>query len=211
MTRRSSTLHHASSSASTRKRTSTRAVTVAIPSRASKRLKSTTAVSTTPKTISHNHAGLKGESKDESQDSYSHNELDHDQDESAYESEKASLASSASDVDGNDEDEMYDDVNFKRRRRKSQQGKAGVARVAAKGKAQLIPTSGIIAGPGKQVIVRVPKPRQAGDTPYEDHTIHPNTLLFLKDLAKNNRREWLKSDYAHFLTMTFYQHSDGLP
>ncbi|KAK1907296.1 hypothetical protein P3342_005621 [Pyrenophora teres f. teres] len=31
-----------------------------------------------------------------------------------------------------------------------------------------------------------------GDTPYLDHTIHPNTMLFLKDLAANNDRQWLK-------------------
>lgn len=47
-------------------------------------------------------------------------------------------------------------------------------------------------GPGTQVIIKKPKARAAGSTPYEDHTIHPNTMLFLKDLKANNNRPWLK-------------------
>ncbi|KAK1058123.1 hypothetical protein LTR74_013652 [Friedmanniomyces endolithicus] len=43
--------------------------------------------------------------------------------------------------------------------------------------------------PGTQLIIRKPKARPAGKTPYSDSTIHPNTLLFLKDLAANNNRE----------------------
>lgn len=48
--------------------------------------------------------------------------------------------------------------------------------------------------PGMQVIIKKPKARDAGDTPYLDHTIHPNTLLFLKELAANNDRNWLKCE-----------------
>ncbi|KAL2380681.1 hypothetical protein RJ035_006697 [Blastomyces gilchristii] len=55
-------------------------------------------------------------------------------------------------------------------------------------------------GPGKEVFIKLPKPRDAGDTPYEDNTIHPNTLLFLKDLKANNQREWLKMHDADFRT-----------
>ena len=47
--------------------------------------------------------------------------------------------------------------------------------------------------PGTQVIIKKPKPRTPGNTPYSDTTIHPNTMLFLKDLKANNDREWLKS------------------
>ena len=47
-------------------------------------------------------------------------------------------------------------------------------------------------GPGKQVIIKKPKARDAGKIPYKDETIHPNTFLFLKDLAANNDRDWLK-------------------
>jgi hypothetical protein len=46
--------------------------------------------------------------------------------------------------------------------------------------------------PGTQLIIKKPKARDAGDTPYTDETIHPNTMLFLKDLAANNDRQWLK-------------------
>ncbi|KMP02920.1 hypothetical protein CIRG_02612 [Coccidioides immitis RMSCC 2394] len=53
-------------------------------------------------------------------------------------------------------------------------------------------------GPGKEVYIELPQARDPGSTPYEDHTIHPNTLLFLEDLKANNDRDWLKkhdSDY----------------
>lgn len=46
---------------------------------------------------------------------------------------------------------------------------------------------------GTQLIIKKPKARDAGDTPYTPDTIHPNTFLFLKDLAANNDRQWLKS------------------
>ncbi|KAJ0424297.1 hypothetical protein BJY00DRAFT_309213 [Aspergillus carlsbadensis] len=48
-------------------------------------------------------------------------------------------------------------------------------------------------GPGKEVFIKKPKARDPGDTPYEDETLHPNTLLFLEDLAENNERQWLKA------------------
>lgn len=47
--------------------------------------------------------------------------------------------------------------------------------------------------PGTQIIIKKPKPRTPGNTPYSNATIHPNTMLFLKDLKANNDREWLKS------------------
>ncbi|CZT24595.1 uncharacterized protein RCC_10320 [Ramularia collo-cygni] len=53
-------------------------------------------------------------------------------------------------------------------------------------------------GPGKQLIIKKPKARPAGSTPYKDETIHPNTLLFLADLKVNNNREWLKLHDAEF-------------
>ncbi|ORY12291.1 hypothetical protein BCR34DRAFT_563868 [Clohesyomyces aquaticus] len=46
--------------------------------------------------------------------------------------------------------------------------------------------------PGTQIVIKKPKARDAGETPYTDDTIHPNTMLFLKDLAANNDRQWLK-------------------
>lgn len=49
---------------------------------------------------------------------------------------------------------------------------------------------------GTRIVIKKPKARDAGDTPYLDHTIHPNTLLFLKELAANNDRSWLKREYS---------------
>ncbi|KAJ4297779.1 hypothetical protein N0V90_005674 [Kalmusia sp. IMI 367209] len=54
--------------------------------------------------------------------------------------------------------------------------------------------------PGTQVIIKKPKAREAGDTPYTDETIHPNTMLFLSDLAAHNDRQWLKAHDADYRT-----------
>ncbi|KAK4508020.1 hypothetical protein PRZ48_001755 [Zasmidium cellare] len=53
-------------------------------------------------------------------------------------------------------------------------------------------------GPGKQLVVKKPKARPAGKTPYSDDTIHPNTMLFLGELKDNNERSWLKMHDAEF-------------
>ncbi|KAL4936743.1 hypothetical protein BDV06DRAFT_86459 [Aspergillus oleicola] len=55
-------------------------------------------------------------------------------------------------------------------------------------------------GPGKEVFIAKPKARDAGDVPYEDETLHPNTLLFLTDLANNNERQWLKAHDPDYRT-----------
>lgn len=47
-------------------------------------------------------------------------------------------------------------------------------------------------GPGKELFIPKPKARDAGGVPYVDNKLHPNTGLFLRDLAKNNDREWFK-------------------
>ena len=47
-------------------------------------------------------------------------------------------------------------------------------------------------GPGKEVFIKKPKARDPGGIDYRDDTIHPNTMLFLKDLKENNERQWLK-------------------
>lgn len=51
-------------------------------------------------------------------------------------------------------------------------------------------------GPGKEVFIPKPRARDAGDVAYRDETLHPNTRLFLLDLAENNEREWLKGGRA---------------
>ncbi|OAA48927.1 hypothetical protein BBO_01972 [Beauveria brongniartii RCEF 3172] len=47
----------------------------------------------------------------------------------------------------------------------------------------------------KVTIVPLEKLRDDGGVPYEDHKVHRNTLLFLKDLKANNRRPWLKCKF----------------
>jgi hypothetical protein len=64
--------------------------------------------------------------------------------------------------------------------------------------------SGAKLAPGTQLIIKKPKARDAGDTPYTDETIHPNTMLFLKDLAANNDRQWLKCKLLWALHLTSY-------
>ncbi|UKZ59636.1 uncharacterized protein TrAtP1_000937 [Trichoderma atroviride] len=48
-------------------------------------------------------------------------------------------------------------------------------------------------GPRKVEIIPLEKLRDTGGVPYEDHYVHKNTMLFLKDLKANNKRPWLKS------------------
>jgi hypothetical protein len=66
---------------------------------------------------------------------------------------------------------------------------------ATSGRSQDIRRSGVKTGlgPGTQVVMKKPKARQAGDVSYTEDTVHPNTMLFLGDLAANNNRAWLKS------------------
>lgn len=48
--------------------------------------------------------------------------------------------------------------------------------------------------PGEAIFIPLPKAREAGKTPYQDHTVHPNTMAFLGELKENNEREWLKGN-----------------
>ncbi|KAJ9151345.1 Glycoside hydrolase family 92 protein [Pleurostoma richardsiae] len=45
---------------------------------------------------------------------------------------------------------------------------------------------------GRVTIIPLPKLRDTGGVDYEDTRLHKNTLLFLKDLKANNKRDWLK-------------------
>ncbi|KAK9369424.1 hypothetical protein V1509DRAFT_620799 [Lipomyces kononenkoae] len=42
----------------------------------------------------------------------------------------------------------------------------------------------------REIFIPKRPPRPLNGIDYEPHNIHPNTLLFLKDLKKNNEREW---------------------
>ena len=49
-------------------------------------------------------------------------------------------------------------------------------------------------GVRKVVIKPLEQMRDTGGVDYEDQKVHKNSLLFLKDLKANNRREWLKCE-----------------
>lgn len=49
--------------------------------------------------------------------------------------------------------------------------------------------------PMKVTVVPLEQMRGEDGVPYEDHKVHKNTMLFLKDLKANNRRPWLKCEW----------------
>jgi len=55
-----------------------------------------------------------------------------------------------------------------------------------------------------EMVIELSAEKDPGDTPYEDERIHPNTMEFLKDLKKNNDREWLKFHDAPFRSVFIY-------
>ncbi|KAH7013513.1 hypothetical protein EDB80DRAFT_863465 [Ilyonectria destructans] len=52
--------------------------------------------------------------------------------------------------------------------------------------------------PPKVTFIPLPKLLDHGGIEYEDAKLHPNTVLFLKELKANNRRPWLKSHDAEY-------------
>ena len=107
--------------------------------------------------------------------------------------------------DDEDDDEEYEsEVKQPKLRRKSASAKTTTASSKKKSGGELW-REGVKTGlgPGQEVIIKKPKARPAGKVPYSDETIHPNTLLFLKDLKENNNREWLKSEFDCF-PFSFY-------
>lgn len=102
--------------------------------------------------------------------------------------------------EGGDDDYDQDSDDDPKSRRKAKPTKAQTSSPAIRTKDSELWREGVKTGlgPGTQVIIKKPKARPAGSTPYRDETIHPNTLLFLKDLKANNERQWLKSKSAFF-------------
>lgn len=111
------------------------------------------------------------------------------------ESEFESAVSASEESAGEDDD--YDSDSDRPKQRKRPTPKKSTSGTIATNGADVW-REGVSAGlgPGKQVIIKKPKARSAGKIPYEDHTIHPNTFLFLADLKANNERQWLKSKCA---------------
>lgn len=129
-------------------------------------------------------------------------------DASAYDTDgAASPLSSASEPE--DDDDSEDDFSassadgkdkkaFKRKPVAKSNAKAKPK--TARGKGQEIWREGAKIGfePGTEVVFKKPKARPAGNTEYRDQTVHPNTMLFLADLKRNNDREWLKINDPDF-------------
>ena len=123
-----------------------------------------------------------------------------DDEESGYEDEDASVSAVStppeSDVEEEEEEDEYasEDARPKSRKagRKSAPSVVKVTSKSAKGQELWRPGVKTDLAPGEAVFIKLPKAREAGGTQYKDDTIHPNTMLFLKDLKENNDREWLK-------------------
>lgn len=157
------------------------------------------------------YANDSARSKKQADDSGDELAPDDDEDEDVDEDELASApeedlsefgsahdSDDAEDDDDNDEDEYESEVEESKSRRKS----LSKTKKSAAGKLQSVSggelwREGVKTGlgPGQQVVIKKPKARPAGKVPYSDGAIHPNTLLFLKDLKENNNREWLKSKF----------------
>lgn len=132
-------------------------------------------------------------SADDSPDDLSASEVQSDgSDFGSVENEESAVSESS------DEDSIISDQEPKRRRSKvSSKKSASAAHTASThGKELWREDATLNVAEGTEVVIKRPKPRGPGKTPYRDHTIHPNTLLFLQDLKANNDRTWLKSEYV---------------
>ena len=156
--------------------------------RASKRLKESTEntpTSATPKKSKYfEEPGSEVEDEEDEPSSV-------DLEESGYEDEDAS-ATEAEPTEDEEEDDYDSEEDSKKKPRGKKLGGIGSAIVSA---GKNLWREGVKAGlgPGKQVFIEKPKPRGDGGIKYVPERIHPNTMLFLADLKKNNDREWLKS------------------
>lgn len=126
-----------------------------------------------------------GETEDsESESADNDDESDFDGDEQATPSER--------DTEDEPEDDETDDEPTPRRKKPGPKARNGALGTPSAEKDLWRPGVKTGLGPGKQVIIKKPKARAPGKTPYSDETIHPNTFLFLADLKANNNRDWLK-------------------
>ena len=138
---------------------------------------------------------------DSGEDEYNSTSSDELED-SGYEEEESAAVASDGSEDDMDSELSEDDEKAKKRGR----GPPRTSDVSAKGSKgsagkQELWKAGVSAGlgHGTQVIMKKPRARAEGDTPYSDDTIHPNTMLFLQDLKENNNRQWLKRECMIFL------------
>lgn len=129
------------------------------------------------------------EAEDSEEESES-NESEEESSESVYEEEKGNQSSTdeAEPEEPSDSEEDTKKPSARGQRRVSTASNPN----ALKGKE--LWREGVKAdlAPGQEIVIAKPKARDAGKTPYQDETLHPNTRLFLIDLADNNDRQWMK-------------------
>ena len=132
---------------------------------------------------------------------------------SGYEDEDEEFSSAVSSpAESEDDADEYNSAEEAPRKRNSRGRKPangnGVATTSKLVKGQELWRPGVKTGlaPGEAMFIRLPKAREAGDTPYTDDTVHPNTMAFLGDLKENNDREWLKGK----LSLTILMYKNGV-
>jgi hypothetical protein len=110
---------------------------------------------------------------------------------SEYDDENATAAPTSADAAGVRKSSSGDDPGSRTRQRAARRRPPSKAKLP---RSRELLKEGVKTGlgPGKEVRIRLPKAREAGNVPYQDDRIHPNTFLFLKDLRDHNDREWLK-------------------
>ncbi|PSK33447.1 sterol 24-C-methyltransferase [Elsinoe australis] len=181
---------------STKKRTAPTASATSTP-RATKAAKRTSAVNgsakTTPKTSQHfpkreydDATGLTSSSEDVDGDDDAVSEAGSDFAAAAAESAVEVMSEPSSEEALESESEEVKPRRGKGGRGDMGKGKGTGLVVRSKGKGEALPA------PGTEVVIKKPKARGAGETAYEDRRVHPNTLVFLGELRRNNEREWLK-------------------
>jgi len=171
-----------------------------------RRMSSAAAAAVSPKRAKRQSSSVKPASKskffreEHSEDHGSSDDQELSEEFSEFEEAESSVESAG---DDDDWDEVgFDESKAQSSRQNRNHGRAKIKETGSKtiGKlrAKDLSKPGVKTGlgPGTQVIIKKPKARDAGDTPYSDEIIHPNTMLFLKDLAANNNRQWLKSKLA---------------
>jgi hypothetical protein len=146
----------------------------------------------TPTKSQYFHSDEDSEAADEDQHSIEETTSDDNAGGSDFADESASVVSDIESV-SNDESDASDDEPTPRKGKGKGKPSPGTLRSAN----SEVWRSGVKTGlgPGREVIIKKPKARPAGNVPYQEDTIHPNTLLFLEELKNNNDREWLKSMY----------------
>jgi uncharacterized protein (TIGR02453 family) len=155
------------------------AAAVTPPRRQSQRLGSSATKSSTPKKSVYFEHGSDEE------------DLGDDASSTAYEEDEGKESATSPEV-SEEEYDSSDDASSRKRKRAVPKRSSPIARKVAKGNELWREGVKSELAPGEEVFIALPKAREPGKTPYRDETIHPNTMLFLGDLKRNNERSWLK-------------------